>query len=182
MNAIKLTALALLALTGLTTSASLPPLPTLDTKVDLQRYSGDWYVHGNIPLKIPFFSDADAYNYSETYRLRDDGSIEMTCAFNVGDFDGKVRSFSFKGQVADTQTFAEWKVQFVWPIKASYNIIYLDTDYTTTVVASADRKLAWIMSRDTEISNAKFADLVALLNEAGYETHKIRRVPHDYQS
>jgi apolipoprotein D and lipocalin family protein len=178
MRLVKLTALVICALGMLSASASLTPLPKVSTRIDLERYAGDWYVHGNIPLKIPFFTDAEAYNYTETYRLRDDGTIEMTCAFNVGDFDGKVRSFSFKGKVVDTETFAEWDVHFMWPVKASYNIIYLDADYRTTVVASADRKLAWIMSRDTEISDSEFAMLVAMLTQAGYETHKLRRVPH----
>ncbi|MEE4184182.1 MAG: lipocalin family protein [Gammaproteobacteria bacterium] len=178
MRLVKLTALALCTLGMLSASANLAPLPKLGARVDLERYAGDWYVHGNIPLKIPFFTDAQAYNYTESYRLRDDGTIEMTCAFNVGDFDGKVRSFTFKGKVVDTETFAEWDVHFMWPVKASYNIIYLDPDYNTTVVASADRKLAWIMSREAEISDTEFADLLAMLAEAGYATHKMRRVPH----
>lgn len=178
MRLIKLTAVAICAFGMLTASANRPPLPQLEAKVDLQRYAGDWYVHGNIPLRIPFFTDAEAYNYIESYRLREDGTIDMTCAFNVGDFDGKERSFSFKGKVVDRETFAQWNVHFLWPVKASYNIIYLDADYTTTVVASADRKLAWIMSRDAQMSDSQFAGLVAMLTKAGYATHKIRRVPH----
>jgi len=182
MKLLKLTALVLLALGTLATSATPPPLPVLEHKVDLERYAGDWYVHGNIPLKIPFFSDAKAYNYAESYRLLEDGRIEMTCRFNVGDFDGKVRSFSFSGEVADTDTFSEWRVQFMWPIKASYNIIYLDDHYRHTIVASKDRKLAWIMSRDAEMNDMTYTRLVDMLTAAGYQTHKMRRVPHRVSS
>lgn len=181
MRGLNLLAAALLSLCLLApVRADLPPLPTVAEKVDLQRYDGNWYVHGSIPLKIPFFSDAEAYNYAESYEILDNGKIRMTCSFQVGGFDGETRSFSFNGKVADEETFAEWQVQFVWPIKASYKIIYLDENYETTVVASPNRKFAWIMSRQPAMDDSKYDEMIELLDSAGYEIEKMRRIPHSW--
>ena len=175
MSFINLTRLtAVLLLIAAPAGSELPPLPTIDGKVDLERYAGDWYVHGNIPIRIPFFSDAEAFNYTESYELQADGSVRLTCAFRVGGFEGKNRTFSFKGKVSDKETFATWKVSLMWPIKASYRIIYLDENYKTSIVATADRRYAWIMSRDTSIDDALYDELLAFLAGAGYETEKIR--------
>ena len=50
----------LLAVTLLNACATTdaPPLEAMDRKVDLERFMGDWYVIGFIPITIPFFSEA----------------------------------------------------------------------------------------------------------------------------
>ena len=68
---------ALLSLASLSACATndLPPLEALDRKVDLERFMGDWYVIGFIPVTIPFFSEEGAHNGVESYRLTDEGVI-----------------------------------------------------------------------------------------------------------
>jgi apolipoprotein D and lipocalin family protein len=68
-------------------------------------------------------------------------------------------------------------MQFVWPIKAEYLIVYLDDDYTTTVVARNKRDHAWIMSRTPTMPEAEYAALVDRLVAWGYERAAIERVP-----
>ena len=57
-------AVAWIALTLLCACSSTkgPPLEAIDRKVDLERFMGDWYVVGSIPVTIPFFSEAGAHN------------------------------------------------------------------------------------------------------------------------
>jgi apolipoprotein D and lipocalin family protein len=78
-----------------------PPLEALDRRIDLERFMGDWYVIGFIPISLPFFSEADAHNGVESYRLADDGTIETTYTFRDGAFDGPERRFTPKGWVHD---------------------------------------------------------------------------------
>ena len=157
----------------------LPPLEAIDRDLDLEKFSGDWFVIASIPVKIPFFNDSDAYNYTESYEILDEGVIRMTCAFNVGGFDGKRKSVSFKAFSEDLQANTEWGVQFVWPFRAKYTVIYLDDDYQTVIVGVPNRRWAWIMKRDTKISEQRYSELLTILEDAGFDTDKVKRVPHD---
>lgn len=161
-------------------AAETAPLPVPAQGVNLQRYAGDWYVQGYIPLRIPLFSDAEARNYTEHYELLAPDTIRMTSEFDDGERTNRERRrFSFKGNVIDTTLNATWKIWFVWPVGAKYSIIYLDESYTTTIVASANRRLAWIMSREQQISDTKYTELVTFLGNAGFDSAKFRRVPHE---
>lgn len=157
--------------------ADLSPLPKPSEPVDLDQYAGDWFVHGAIPMRIPFFSDAEARNYTERYERLGTDTIRMTSAFETP--DDKRRSFSFKGSVIDKALNATWSIGIVWPIKAKYSIIYLDETYQTTVVASANRKNAWIMSRDPQMSEQQYANMLTFMALAGFDPETFRKVPHD---
>ena len=152
-------------------------LPSLAAPVDLDQYAGDWFVHGAIPLEIPFFSDAEARNYTERYERLGTDKIRMTSAFDTPGADRK--SFSFKGRVVDSSLNATWSIGFVWPLRAEYSIIFLDADYQTTVVASANRRNAWIMSRDPHMDESDYADMLAFMTTAGFDAAAFRKVPHD---
>ncbi len=170
-------AIAALSVAGLA-DADLTPLPKLTDPVNLDRYSGDWFVHGAIPLRIPFFSDAEAQNYTEHYERLGPDAIRMTSAFETP--ETKRRSFSFKGSVVEGTLNATWRIGFIWPIRAEYSIIYLDDNYTTTVVASPSRKYAWIMSRNSQMSDTQYAELLQFMGAAGFDTDAFRKVPHEY--
>jgi lipocalin len=73
----------------------------MDRKVDLERFMGDWYVIGFIPISLPFFSEEAAHNGVESYRLTDEAVIETTYTFRDGGFDGPEKRFTPKGWVYD---------------------------------------------------------------------------------
>jgi lipocalin len=54
----RLAALLCLTIVGGCASPNTPPLEAMDRKVDLERFMGDWYVIGFIPVTLPFFSEA----------------------------------------------------------------------------------------------------------------------------
>jgi apolipoprotein D and lipocalin family protein len=166
------------AFTSVVAADDLPPLQTINQTLDLQKFSGDWYVYANIPVGIPFFNDGDAYNYKESYTLREDGTVEMNCVFNKGSFSGKLKRYRFTADAANQANNAEWDVRFVWPFKARYMVIYLDADYATAIVAVPSRRWAWIMTREAEIAEAEYMGLVDYLSDNGFATEKLRRIPH----
>jgi len=172
--------LALLAAwlgSGCATQGGPPPLEALDRRIDLERFMGDWYVVGFIPITLPFFGEAGAHNAVESYRLRDDGVIETTYTFRDGGFDGPERRLTPKGRVHDTETNAEWRMQFVWPFEAAYLIVYVDDGYRRSIVGVPDRDHVWLLSRDAELSEAEYAALVAEAARLGHDPAAIRRVP-----
>jgi apolipoprotein D and lipocalin family protein len=158
----------------ITACTSVPnrPLPTVE-HVDLQRFMGDWYVIANIPT----FIERDAYNAVESYRLADNGTIDTTFSFNKGGFDGDRKSYNPTGFVRDDSNNAVWGMQFIWPIKADYRIIYLNDNYSVTVIGRNRRDYVWIMARTPEIAEQDYQQLIELLAEQGYDIGKINRVP-----
>ena len=173
----RLVALLCLAIVGGCASPNRPPLTAMDRRVNLQRFMGDWYVIGFIPVRIPFVSDEGAHNAVESSRLTDEGVIETTYTFRKGAFDGPEKRMTPKGWVHNEETNAEWRMQFLWPFEAAYLIVYLDVDYRRTIIGVPDRKYVWIMSRDPELSDADYQELLDYAAGVGYDSDKVQRVP-----
>ena len=170
----RLTFLPVAALVSLAGCQSVPPapLPTVP-RVELERFMGDWYVIANIPT----FIEKGAHNAVESYRLDADGTIATTFAFRAGGFDGPEKRYTPRGYVLDPGSNAVWGMQFVWPIKADYRIVYLDPGYSQTVIAREARDYLWIMARAPSIPEADYERLVALAGRLGYDTSRIQKVP-----
>jgi len=157
-------------------STKLPPIQTV-SHVNLQRFMGDWYVIANIPTSV----EKGAHNAVESYELSADGKIKTTFTFRAGSFDGERKEYHPTGFVRDTQSNAVWGMQFIWPIKADYRIIYLNDDYSQTVIGRNKRDYVWVMARTPEIPHEDFQRIVALLEDQGYDTSKLQRVPQRWE-
>ena len=142
--------------------------------VDLDRFMGDWYVIANIPT----FIEKDAYNATESYRLDDDGTVATTFRFNKGGLDGPVKEYTPRGFIRDKTSNAVWGMQFVWPFKAEYRIIYLADDYSQTVIGRTKRDYVWIMAREPEIPQKDYDFILAYLKEQGYDISKVQKIQH----
>lgn len=171
MKIIQMLAAAVL-MTVLSACSSQQPMATVD-KVDLPRFMGDWYVIANIPT----FLEKDAFNPVESYALNEDGTIATTFTFNVGAFDGEEKVYHPQGFIRNSDTNAEWGMQFLWPIKADYRIVYLDKDYQYTVIGRNSRDYVWIMARSAQIPDQTYAELRALVIDLGYDPELLQKAP-----
>ena len=149
------------------------PIYTVD-RVDLESFMGDWYIVANIPT----FIERGAHNAIETYKLEDDGTVATTFKFNKGSLDGPLKVYTPKGFVRDKESNAVWDMQFFWPFKAEYRIIYLNENYTQTVIGRTKRDYVWIMSRSPSIPKTDIDRILNFLKEQGYDIAKINMVPH----
>jgi apolipoprotein D and lipocalin family protein len=154
-----------------------PPLTTV-AQVDLPRFMGDWYVIANIPT----FIEKGAHNAVESYQLNPDGTIATTFTFRADGFDGKPKRYTPTGYVTDTRSNAIWGMQFLWPIKADYRIVYLTPDYTQTVIGREQRDYVWIMARTPAIPDADYAAILQLLAAQGYDVNLIQKVPQRWDT
>jgi apolipoprotein D and lipocalin family protein len=141
--------------------------------VDLPRFMGDWYVIANIPTLL----ERGAHNAVESYALAADGSIETTFTYRKDAFDGPLKQYHPRGFVLDGKTNARWGMRFVWPVKADYRIIHLADDYSQTVVGRQKRDYVWIMARTPQVPEEDFQRLLRVVEEAGYDMDKLRKVP-----
>ena len=147
------------------------PLDVVDS-VDIERFMGKWYVIANIPT----FIEKGAHNAIESYRLDDDGTIATTFTFKDESFEGELKTYQPRGFVSE-ESNAIWGMQFVWPIKADYRIIYLDELYSITVIGRNKRDYVWIMAREPEISKQAYSDILEMLESVGYDLNQIKKVP-----
>jgi len=150
----------------------------LVTRVDLPKFMGDWYVIAAIPTPI----ETQSYNAIENYKLNSDGTIATTFTFNKGALDGPSKKYEPKGFVVPNTGNALWGMQFIWPIKAEYRIIYIDPQYQHTIIARNARDYVWIMARTPLISDLEYTKMVNLIAGYGYDVSKLRKVPQQVQS
>ena len=153
----------------------MKPIPTVK-QVDLPRFMGDWYVIANIPT----FLEKGAHNAVESYALTADGRIATTFSFNADSFAGKRKQYNPTGFVVDTQSYASWDMQFLWPFKAEYKIIYLDEHYQQTIIGRSQRDYLWIMARQPVLSEADYQKLLGFAAEQGYDASLIEKVPQQW--
>ncbi len=149
-----------------------PPILTAE-QVDLERFMGDWFVIASIPT----FIEKRAVDALETYELAPDGRVLTTFSF-VDEKTGKSKRYNPVGFVRPDTGNAVWGMQFIWPIKAEYRILYVDDAYDYTVIGRTARDYVWIMARSADITDARYAELVKLVEDEGYDISTLRRVPH----
>jgi apolipoprotein D and lipocalin family protein len=88
-----------------------------------------------------------------------------------------VKRYTPIGFVQAESKGAIWGMQFLWPIKADYRIMYVDSAYQLTVIGREKRDYAWIMARTPRIAAADFDRLRTLLVSQGYDANGLRRMP-----
>ena len=148
-------------------------LPEMAAHVDIDRFMGTWYVHGYTPTAL----DRNAHNATESYELDDKGRILTTYQFRKGSFDGSLKTYNPVGKVVNTETNAEWRMRFFTVISAPYLILYVDPDYTGTLVGHPNLKMAWLMSRSPDITETRYAELVQELENRNFDLTDFVRVP-----
>lgn len=149
-----------------------PPLPTVD-RVELDDFMGKWYVLAATPTLF----DRNAYNAVEIYERAERG-INIIYRFNKDGPDGKRKTFNQKAVIDNPGINTDWTVTVQWPVKFDYKVIYLEPDYSVTVIGHPNRELVWIMARQPEIPDPRYSDIILHLQELGYKIGDIRRIPH----
>ena len=123
-----------------------------------------------------------AHNAVESYRLDADGTIATTFTFREGSFDGEPKRYQPRGFVLDKETNSIWGMQFVWPFRGDFRIVYLNGDYTQTVIGREKRDYVWIMARRPTIPEADYQRILEVLAPEGYDTAEIRKVPQHWDA
>jgi apolipoprotein D and lipocalin family protein len=142
-------------------------------KVDLSRYMGPWRVIACMDNPV----ERDFVDAVETYRRRPDGKIAVHFEWRDKRFDAPVKTHDFTGRVLADGTNARWKMRLFPLFTASYIIVKVDPEYSRVAVAHPSRKFGWILARERSLPSREYEEMVNALEEQGYETSKLVRVP-----
>jgi apolipoprotein D and lipocalin family protein len=176
MNYSKTSSLIASALVALLPScATRPPRPPLKTvnKVDLPRFMGDWYVYAHIPYSL----ENGKVGTLDRYALRPDGRIQNSFLFRRASLSAPLEEWKGVAWVVNKATNAEWRVQFIWPLRVPYLIIDLDSDYQWAAIGYPSRKLAWVLSRKTKLDDSTYRRILQRLEQQGYDGALLVKVP-----
>jgi apolipoprotein D and lipocalin family protein len=173
--------LALSALVSANISAQTRSQNALETvaSVDLKRYAGKWFEIARYPNK---FQKQCVGNTTATYNFLPSGEIEVInqCVKK----DGTTIDAKGKGRFADKTNNAKLEVRFapgflsflpnVW---GDYWIIDLDDQYNYAAVGDPKREYFWILSRQPEISDAVYQNILRRAEAKGFNPGKVVKTP-----
>ena len=137
--------------------------------VDIEKFMGDWYVLANIPT----YPERGVQNPIEKYALNPNGTIETRFVYDDPK-SGKRKTLEATAFVQQGTGNAIWGMQFIWPIKADYRIVYLDEDYGATIVGRNKRDYLWIMAREPSLPPGRLEALIEIAVDLGYDRSKIQ--------
>lgn len=145
-----------------------PKYPFLPTAkfVDLKKYAGIWYEIALIPNK---FEEGCSCTKAEYTLMGDYIKVKNSC---FKKFKNKYTVIEGKAWSVDKSN-SKLKVQFYWPFRGNYWIIYVDKNYQYAIVGNPSRKYLWFLSRKKKINKQTYNKLVAIAKQRGFDTSKL---------
>ena len=141
------------------------------TSVDLNKFSGKWYVIATIPTRFD-----ENWDYTtESYTLNTKGTIEIYTTYRKNGKE-KIHSVKSKGFPESATNNVSWKVQFVWPFRADYLVEELSPDYTYVVVGHPKKKFLYIMNRTGKMYEINYEEIVKRCEQKGYDIKKLKKL------
>ena len=84
--------------------------------------------------------------------------------------------------MGDNQSNAIWGMQFLWPFKADYRIVFVNEDYSQTIIGRVKRDFVWIMARTPNIPDEDYQHLLEIIAAQGYDLTSIQKVPQRWEN
>jgi apolipoprotein D and lipocalin family protein len=147
--------------------SSRMPLPTA-TRVDLNRYLGNWYEIARIPNRFERDCEGDTM---AKYSLRKDGRIDVVNSCRRA--NGKMKSVRGVATVVDPVSQAKLKVTFFWPFSGDYWVLVLNSYYEYAVVGEPGREYLWILSRTPVLDKETYRGILSRIEELGYDPRRL---------
>lgn len=142
-------------------------------KVDIMSYAGKWYSLYSIPTLM----DKHWRQTVETYVIHPDGYYAVFTSYRLPEKD-KQKYMRSKLFVVRGTGNAEFKAQFIWPLKVDYWVIELAEDYSYVVVGHPKLKYLFIMARKPNLQEELLKEIIDRCQKKGYDTSKLVSQEH----
>lgn len=140
--------------------------PSTVSHVDLDKYMGRWYEISSFPNSFQRGCECT----TATYALQGKKVSVLNQCYK-GD---NLKLSQAKGRAWSVNAGnSQLKVQFFWPFRGNYWILYLTSGYKQVLVGSPNRKYLWILSRTPKISIEKYKYLVNIAKKKGFDITKL---------
>jgi len=145
------------------------------TQVDLNKYSGKWYEIARLPNRF----EKGLKCVTATYRLREDGKIEVINRGHKIGGPGKISKIKGVARVPDKNQPGKLKVSFFWPFSGNYYIIELEENYRYALVGEPSRKYLWVLSRDKQLDDTIYESLLKKAEQMGFNSEEVVKTKQD---
>jgi apolipoprotein D and lipocalin family protein len=146
--------------------------------VDLKRYSGTWYEIARMPNNFQKHCVGNTTAIFST--KRNDGEMEVLKRCLVK--NGKVEQLRGETRVLNASSSAKMKVSFPKFSSDSYWIIDLEPNYQYAVVGSPDRKNLWILSRQPQMDDATYQQILRRIEQMGFQPNRLIKTPQNVEA
>lgn len=151
------------------------PAPITATDVELNRYMGTWYEIAAFPM----FFERGCYCTKANYQLQTNNEVKVTNQCRRDNINNNWSIATGKAWVANPDDMSKLKVQFYWPIRANYWILYIDKDYQYAIVGSPNYDYLWILARKPTISSQTYEHLLSIVASKGYDSRHLKLTPQE---
>jgi apolipoprotein D and lipocalin family protein len=164
----------ILILIAMISFLSCKPANFLQTveKVDIEKYTGQWYEIARLPNSFEKNLECVTANYS----VKKNGKIEVLNKGYSSENKSEFKTARGTAWVPDPQFPGQLKVSFFWPFAGDYYIISLDEDYKYVLVGDPSRKYLWILSRTKILDSAVYSKLLEIARQNGFEIENILKI------
>ena len=134
---------------------------------ELDKYLGKWYEI----VRLDHSFERNLEFVSAEYTISGDGGINI---LNNGYNPVKKQWQEARGKAyfLSDKNNGRLKVSFFGPFFSSYNIIFLNEDYSIAVVCGHNRNYFWVLSRDPQLNNNELNSLLIFAKSKGFNTNK----------
>ena len=128
--------------------------------------------------RFPHFFEKDLVGVTATYRLLEDGKIEVINAGNKYTLDGEHSKAVGKAKLPNNLEPGKLKVSFFWIFYADYYVLELDAvNYQYAMIGSSSDKYFWILCRTPQMDSTVYNMLLDKARKRGYNLDKLYKVP-----
>ncbi len=143
---------------------------TVTKPVDLQRYAGKWYEIASFPTHFNSECSCTTITYG-VHRHHID--VENTC-YTVVKHKKHTRTIEGKASPIPGSGNSHWSIEFYWPLKANYWIVYVSDDYQYALVAEPSKNYLWILARTPKIDPQVYESLLERLRRLGFDLELLK--------
>ena len=143
--------------------------------LDINKYTGTWYEIARLPNRF----EKNLECVSATYELIENGKVKVINRGVNSENLSDRKEIIGKAWIPDPGYPGRLKVQFFWPFSGKYWVISLDAKYRYALVGDPSRKYLWVLSKDKQLPETIYQQLIETAKNNGFNTKQILIVKQD---